>query len=520
MAAAQIPAGWDVVPFGEGAVLVRFEARAAAAGLKAIAAALRATAAFDDVVAGSTEIAVLGGGDGLRAHVEATLAALEVSSETVRGTHHDLDVVFDGEDLERLASVRGVPARHLVDAFVERTYDVRIIGFLPGFAYLGDVPELLRFPRLAAPRKRVAPQTLAVAGDLAGVYPLASPGGWNLLGTVVGARMFDPHRASPALLGENDTVRFLISDDAHPRRRSAPPPLPSACSRPLRGSGRAGGEAAMPGAKVHATGLQVLRAPPGTSVQGGLRVGHRHLAVPWSGPLDAECARRANVAVGNAPDAPLIEIPPGTFAAIATTACLVSIDGEAPRALEVDASFEIPENDRFVRYLAVRGGFDVPRVLGSASTFLAGGFGGFAGRALVRGDVLGVGDAPATVRAEAPLSSDGPLVVSPGPHPDRVGPHALDVLFGGAFLVGAKSRIGTRLTGGVIPRDRIDDAPPEPMVPGAIQIATDGTPMILGPDAATTGGYPVLGVLDRAGLSRVGRARPGTPLRFVPAPSR
>jgi allophanate hydrolase subunit 2 len=206
---------------------------------------------------------------------------------------------------------------------------------------------------------------------------------------------------------------------------------------------------------------------------------------------------------------------------VATVPCVISIDGAPPRALARDAQLEILESASFVRYLAVRGGFDVPRVLGSASTFLAGGFGGLQGRALARGDVLGIGAASHGSTAtgdEAPTPEEAPLLVVPGPHADRFGPSARDALCAGVFQVGAKSRVGTRLTGGSIPRDRADDAAPEPMVPGAIQIATDGTPMILGPDAATTGGYPVLGVLDRASLWRLGRARPGASVRFVFVP--
>ena len=94
-----------------------------------------------------------------------------------------------------------VVRRHLA-----RTYEVQVVGFQPGFAYLGPLDPQIAKPRLASPRIRVPACSVGIAGGRTGIYPFASPGGWNLIGTAVGFTPFDPERG--ALLQLGDRVRF------------------------------------------------------------------------------------------------------------------------------------------------------------------------------------------------------------------------------------------------------------------------------------------------------------------------
>jgi UPF0271 protein len=87
-----------------------------------------------------------------------------------------------------------------------REYTVLVVGFLPGFAYLGEVEPRLAAPRLPAPRARVPANSVAIAGTRTGIYPFASPGGWNLIGTALELRPFEP--ATGALFAVGDRVRF------------------------------------------------------------------------------------------------------------------------------------------------------------------------------------------------------------------------------------------------------------------------------------------------------------------------
>jgi len=268
--------------------------------------------------------------------------------------------------------------------------------------------------------------------------------------------------------------------------------------------------------------LELLGVPPGATVQDAGRSGWLHAGVPPSGPLDATAHAAANLAAGNDARAAAIEIPLGPLAARARGELVVSIDGEPATTLRDGAELHVVTCARAVRYLAVRGGIDVPPVLGSRATLVVAGFGGFGGRPLRAGDLLAIapgsrGNAPP---GSTPSVSDPPeapvLVVRPGPHLARFATDALEHLVSFVWTISSRSdRVGVRLEGSNVPRLGDDRAPPTPMIRGAVQITTDGTPIVLGPDHPVTGGYPVIAVVSRASQSLLARLRPGRPLRFA-----
>lgn len=112
-----------------------------------------------------------------------------------------------GPDLEAIASRAGLSVAEVIERHSARLYNVYAIGFAPGFAYLGEVPAELATPRLDTPRARVPAGTLGIADTQTAIYPLESPGGWNLIGRTP-IRLFDPERAQPALLTAGQQVRF------------------------------------------------------------------------------------------------------------------------------------------------------------------------------------------------------------------------------------------------------------------------------------------------------------------------
>ncbi|RSN09863.1 allophanate hydrolase [Streptomyces sp. WAC 05977] len=118
-----------------------------------------------------------------------------------------LDVTYDGEDLELVARDAGVSTEDVVRLHTGAVYTVAFTGFAPGFGYLTGLPEPLRQPRLAAPRTRVPPGSVGIAGEFTGVYPRVSPGGWRLIGHTRTV-LFDPRADPPALLAPGDRVRF------------------------------------------------------------------------------------------------------------------------------------------------------------------------------------------------------------------------------------------------------------------------------------------------------------------------
>ncbi len=151
------------------------------------------------------------------------LAAAAGTTEPPAGRRWLLPACYEGEatpDLAEVARAAGCTPDEVVDLHIGTDYVVYMLGFLPGFAFLGDVPERLRLPRRAEPRQRVPAGSVAIATQLTAIYPWESPGGWHLIGRSP-APLFDARRARPALLEPGDRVRFEPVDAAEWRRLDA-----------------------------------------------------------------------------------------------------------------------------------------------------------------------------------------------------------------------------------------------------------------------------------------------------------
>ncbi|MBE3595906.1 MAG: 5-oxoprolinase subunit PxpB [Hydrogenibacillus sp.] len=120
----------------------------------------------------------------------------------------EIPVVYDGMDLPALAERVGLSVEDVVRLHSDPLYTVYMIGFMPGFPYLGDVPEALRLPRKTTPRARVPAGSVGIAGSQTGIYPLESPGGWWIIGRTTFV-LFDPAADPPATLQSGDRVRFV-----------------------------------------------------------------------------------------------------------------------------------------------------------------------------------------------------------------------------------------------------------------------------------------------------------------------
>ena len=147
-----------------------------------------------------------------RIHAALEAAAHAPQESTTAGRHWEIPVVFGGEagpDLPAVAASTGRSEAEIIATLCALDLRVFLIGFLPGFPYLGELPEWLRLPRRSTPRTAVPPNSVAIAGAQAAVYPWQSPGGWHLLGRTPLA-LFDAENAErPALLAPGDTVRFV-----------------------------------------------------------------------------------------------------------------------------------------------------------------------------------------------------------------------------------------------------------------------------------------------------------------------
>ena len=116
-------------------------------------------------------------------------------------------VRYDGPDLAEVADRTGLSALEVIARHTSRSYEVYLLGFVPGFAFLGELDPLLVLPRRSPPRQRVPAGSVAIAGAQTAIYPLDTPGGWHLLGRT-DLTLFDPMRDPPALFRVGDRVRF------------------------------------------------------------------------------------------------------------------------------------------------------------------------------------------------------------------------------------------------------------------------------------------------------------------------
>jgi len=449
------------------------------------------------------------------AAVERDLRARAAQATTTLppGRLHEMPAVYggaDGPDLASLARGKELAEGDLVTLHASHDYTAFMLGFTPGFAYLGLVPEPLETPRRATPRVRVPAGSIAVAGRQTGIYPVASAGGWQLIGRT-SRRLFDPFRPEPALIAPGDRVRFVPVAELPPAEDPAPGPEATGT----------------PAVEVRERGLL-------TTVQDGGRAGHRRSGVSGAGPMDPRTHAAANRAVGNPEAAAALEctvsgptllvLAPVWFAVAGADlgALLERSDlgaWEVPRGAAVLAR---PGN--ILRFagrrsgcratIAFRGGIDVPAALGSRSTDLQSGFGGFAGRALAEGDRLAVG--PLGQHREGreaeslPLATAVTVRVVLGPQDGSVEPGSVERFLSEPWRLGPTSdRVGCRLEGPALrhrgPAEILSDG----MVPGSIQVPPDGSPIVMMADGPTTGGYPKIATVVTRDLPALAQLVPG-----------
>ncbi|MGZ4549404.1 MAG: 5-oxoprolinase subunit B family protein [Blastococcus sp.] len=196
-----------VLPYGDRGLLIEVADLAAVAGIRAALEHAPLPGQLDLVPAARTLLVVLD-----RAPAETDVALLGRLAPATPGTGSDagtveLDVVFDGPDLTEVAALTGRPVAALVEALTTAELTVAFGGFAPGFGYLAGLPAELHTPRRTTPRTRVPAGAVGLAGPFAGVYPRASPGGWQLVGRT-DAVLFDAGREPPALLTPGTRVRF------------------------------------------------------------------------------------------------------------------------------------------------------------------------------------------------------------------------------------------------------------------------------------------------------------------------
>ena len=538
----------------------------------ALAEALRAQAVSGviDIVPASTTVLVRCEDRATVRRVAAAVHEWQPNTGHViaAGHAHDIDVVYDGADLEAVAALTGLSVNEVVAAHTGTAWSAAFGGFAPGFMYLVGGDERLLVPRLDSPRTRVPAGAVALAGPYSAVYPAESPGGWQLIGHT-NTPLWHPAEAAPSLIAPGDSVRFrAVREQLRPRQVGAGGHNSVTESERVA---RTGGPS-----NAETRGTHVLTVvQPGllALVQDAGRPGYAAIGVTESGALDRAALRRANLAVGNDPGAAAIEFLSGGCEVEAVRDTVVAVSGADARVTvhgvrECDAGegslaaanpeilasaalgcvchldgavtlragerLRIAAPDRGLRsVLAVRGGVSESPTLGSRATDMLSGLGPAPLRAgdHIRVDEDGAphaasvssrGPGAARHRRSTPSTPASParstvLRYVPGPRDEWFQRASSAAFSRQTWQVTAQSnRVGVRLSGD--PMMRVNDAelPSEGMVHGSIQVPPSGQPVLFLADHPVTGGYPVIGTVIDDDLDAAAQLRPGDEVRFFP----
>jgi len=440
------------------------------------------------------------------ARVHAALT--QPQSPPTSGKLHDVPVRYGGEsgpDFDAVCRAHAIDSKTLIQLHTEPEYVVTAIGFVPGFPYLEGLPKTLETPRLSTPRRRVPAGSVGIGGSQTGVYPFETPGGWHLIGRT-DTTFFDPIHSPPALLQPGDRVRFYETNHVDPAPNHATTAEPKGTTPNY---------------------ITILEPGLMTTVQDLGRSGFRASGVPSSGAADRVSAILANSILGNPENAAVLEYtllgPTVQF----KTDCFIAIAGATNNSLATLRPIRVRRGDTLHLghvakgcrgYLAVAGGFCVPLVLNSCSTYMPAKLGGHGGRSLQTGDQLAIGEPLVTSFSTTWSLANDVVPLPTSPCTLRILPEgpvssAHRVMTSTPMNVTAQSdRMGIRFHGALppLPATSLSRA----VLPGTIQLPPDGKPILLLCDAQTIGGYPVLGQVIAADLPRAAQLRPGDTVCF------
>ena len=528
----------QLLPLGECAVLVVIKARNSASALTAVTRLAESLnhappGGITDIVPAFTTVTVhydpakIVSGPGEGTAWERVVKWIRTSPAAPSGSGKRkarevvIPVCYGGEagpDLGAVAKHAKLTEAEVVRLHTKSVYRVAAVGFSPGFPYLAGLPERLAMPRRATPRVKVAAGSVGIGGGQTGVYPMETPGGWSLIGRTP-LRLFRPEEeGAPTLLEAGDTVKFKAIDEREATNLAEQPPRPLVLKVP----------------RLTAV-LEVVKPGALTTVQDLGRPGRQHLGIPAGGPMDRQAARVANLLLGNDETAPLLEATltgpelkflRDTWIAV-TGADVREVSCWRPRRVKAGELVSLAQFTRGAcAYVAVAGGLDVPRVLGGAGTLLRAAVGGWGGRALQAGDRLAAGFGVHEIAGNWSASADFDATVGMsdvievrfvrGPQWEWFSAASRRTFLAKEFKITASSdRMGLRLRGAELTLEEPRELASEGVGFGSVQVPPDGHPIVLMADRQTIGGYPKIGHVIAADLSRLAQAKTGTAVKFL-----
>lgn len=450
---------------------------------------------------------------------EDLLRLLEFAGTDSTGPNRSIKipVCYDdefGHDLEFIAKAHSISKEAVIAAHLSGTYTVYMMGFLPGFAYMGTVEDAIATARKSVPRALVEEGSVGIAGKQTGIYPLSSPGGWQIIGRTP-LRLFDLRKPDPFLFSAGDEVRFESISKKQFKELKEQNKIPAA-DETTKEEG------------------DIIVVKPGiySIIQDGGRFGYRSFGVPVSGAMDLTAFHLANALAGNTKNAACIECTLGGIqlrfkknTVIAVTGFgIATINGRPIRICQPLAVFkndllEIKFSNEGVRsYIAVRGGFDSTLMLNSRSVYPKAGI----GLPLKKDDGLKIGNMISGNSKMIPenfsfakYQIDCTIQIIEGPEFKWMDAHSRSVIFSNIFLISNQSdRMGYRLESEPLVKENNIELLSTAVTKGTVQLTPSGQLIILMSDCQTTGGYPRVAQVAASDLSILAQMKPGDGLRF------
>jgi KipI family sensor histidine kinase inhibitor len=427
-----------------------------------------------------------------------------------------------GPDLAEVANRSKLTIDELIRRHSQVEYRSYMLGFLPGFAYLGNVDASIAAPRKSTPRLRVPAGSVGLADQQTGIYPFESPGGWQVIGRTPD-RMTASNQEQFFRVAPGDCVQFRPIDHAEFERLSASSvdATPNASSllrlRPEEAP----------------SVMEFLRSGFQTTIQDLGRTRFRRFGVPVAGAMDRIAAANANRLLGLPDHAAVLE-----YALVGPdirfhSRCQIALTGarfqpflngsttEMGQVMDIAAGdyLQVGTADQGCRgYLAINGKISASRWLQSSSASAVNEVEWTPGATIQAGDTLTF--EPPTARPSRPMLpsfeiTGAPTIrLLPGPEYDWLDDRQKATLTQSTLTVASEAnRMGYRISEslGAIAKSSLISSP---VVPGTVQLPSDGRPIVLMRDGQTTGGYPRIAVVLDYDLNRLAQVRPGNPVRF------
>ncbi|MCQ2575466.1 MAG: 5-oxoprolinase subunit PxpB [Treponema sp.] len=469
--------------------------------------------------------------------------------DSVPGRIINIPVCYEDQefapDLQNVCTNTGFNREEVINLHSSKDYLIYMLGFLPGFPYLGGMDERLETPRLENPRTRIPAGSVAIGGKQTGLYPVESPGGWQIIGRTP-LKVFDLKRNPAFLYKAGDRIRFVpvsrqefdsfdekkwletkVTDSSDSKVTEENSPAQDVSRRRLP-------------KYVCTSGVKILDAGLCTTIQDEGIIGYQKFGIGQSGAMDIESFHFANRLCGNDENSACLETTLKGTDLCFTLPCDFAITGAEFKNAFLDGK-PVPMNtcihaeknsvlscgfaSKGLRsYIAFAGGILVPEIFGSRSTNLKSRMGGFWGRKLQKGDELAVGWKKQTAEYEPALKimnsfftqNNEILTIQclKSSQFDFFSKESVEVFEDSVYTVNAQSdRMGIRFEGRSLncgKTDIISDAIPF----GAVQITSAGLPVVMAADRQTTGGYAKIACVTKDGMCRLAQAVPGTKVKF------